>query len=136
MLKCKYCGEESPMDAKFCIGCAKAIEIPAYSGKTVDLGRIRQSIQPTSGAPYNNPFIAYSGYQEYGTGFQQGHFATITGAIAFPFVDFSRTAQEDGEYFIYRADLRAILQNPNTFVTKTSEGYYIYYYGRKVVFID
>lgn len=139
MLRCNYCGESSPNDANFCIGCARPIEPPEYTGKTVDLGRMRQSQEPTinaSGAPYNTPFVDYSNRMEYGTGFQGAHFATITGAIAFPFVDFSKTQQETGDYFIYRADLRAILQHPNTFVKKTDEGYDIYFYGRKVVFMD
>ena len=136
MLRCDVCGDSSPNDAKFCIGCARPL-VTEYTGKTVDLGRSNK--QPeinASGAPYQQPFIDYSSYQEYGSGFQRAHFATITGAIAFPFVDFSRTAQEQGDYFIYRADLRAILKHPNTYVKKTDEGYDIYYYGRKVVFID
>lgn len=134
MLKCKHCGEESPMDAKFCIGCAKPVEVSAYSGKTVDLGRLRQGIQPNtnpSGAPY------YSAFVDYSNGVQSPVFrTTITGAIAFPFTDFSKTAQEQGDYFIYRADLRVILKHPNTYVKKTDEGYDIYFYGRKIVFMD
>lgn len=131
MLQCSRCNDTSPDDAKFCIGCGKPIAPPEYTGKTVDLGRVNKGRLSAniSGAP--STFVDYSRYMEYGS----NNFAIPTGA-PFPFIDFSGTEQAEGDYFIYRADLRAILQDPNTFVKKTNEGYDIYYFGRKIVFMD
>jgi hypothetical protein len=53
----------------------------------------------------------------------------------FPSMDFSHTKIET-DYYIYRAELKKLLQETATAVKILNTDYNIYYHGRKVAFID
>jgi hypothetical protein len=120
MLRCEICGDASPNDARFCIGCGKPVGINPYYGATHRLETIR------AGAYVGDPNIyeiPYGVHVEQGTGYQKPS----------PFL---QPDKPEELYFIYRADLGAILKDTSTYVRSTDEGYEIYYKGRKVVFMD
>ena len=53
----------------------------------------------------------------------------------FPTMDFSHTKIET-DYYIYRAELKKLLEETPVALKFINIDYDIYYYGRKVVFID
>lgn len=101
MLRCSVCGDASPNDARFCIGCGRPVEVNPYYGATHRL----ETVPVTT---IDDPSIR-----------------EVVASI-----------EPEQMYFIYRADLGAILKDTSTYVRSTDEGYEIYYHGRKVVFMD